>query len=59
MVTHEPSFFTECTYHPMLQFVDWKKAKEKLFSLESQKCTPTNPKCKGKGSVEMDKTQLH
>ena len=29
-----------CTYHPMFQFVDWKK----LFSLES-KCT-TNPKCK-------------
>ena len=34
------NYFTECTYHPMFQFVDWKK----LFSLES-KCT-TNPKCK-------------
>ena len=39
--------FTECTYHPMFQFVDWKN-----FFLWSQSALLTQ---NAKGSVEMDK----
>ena len=41
------NYFTECTYHPMFQFVDWKN-----FFLWSQSALLTQ---NAKGSVEMDK----